>query len=383
MSQQSKWSYEMAEEIRRQQRLARMKEATKALCAHQCDGYGHEGLDQFLPEEFDRVQQELERIRARVEKDPEAAQAASMKLAAEVSRLAALAREAQKEFDARYRQQLQELRQQQTQARSSVAALVNEQLMSLRDPVLRDFAHDELHALQQEYEQRTVTPEELRTEQATVKDRIDAVLAAAKQEALEWKRQKAEAMRAQAQQELLKTHRAELARSVDENPKAIHALLADLDALEERLSDTGALADEDFQEAVEQTVARSDEAVVDERCRKETVKAVLKSLRASGFVVDTPRRQKEGDSDEVVVLARKPAGQQAEFRVNLDGGFLYRFDRYEGLTCKKDLDRILPMLQDIYGVKLSDRRVLWENPVPESRTARPLKPGTEVQHHGC
>jgi len=153
-------------------------------------------------------------------------------------------------------------------------------------------------------------------------------------------------------------------------------------ALQQRLKQAMALDPKELQEKIKETVARCDEAVVDERCRKETVKAVLQSLRKAGFIVGDPRRQRDGDRDEVVVFARKPAGHQAEFRVTLDGGFLYRFDRYEGMACRKDMDRILPMLQIIYGVKLSNERVIWQNPIRDSRTARPMNLGTEAHTHG-
>ena len=36
--------------------------------------------------------------------------------------------------------------------------------------------------------------------------------------------------------------------------------------------------------------------------------------------------------------------------------------------------QVLPKLLDIYGVDLSDERVIWENPDDESATSKPITP---------
>lgn len=386
MSRRTQYSYEVAERIRREQRLARLKETTVARCeqvSQQYDECVRQGLDQYLPAEFPQVEQSLHTIAASVETDPEAASQASLKLAADMSRLSALARETQREFAAQYRERLQQLSQERGEAQSTLHAFVQQQFTAFQDPVIRDFAFEDLRALQQSYVDSTVAPHELDAEKQRIRQRVQAIRSEAGQKAEAWKHEKDAQVQAAAQQQLLQMHRDQLTHDVAENPKELQALLSDLDTIQQRLTETGALDAEEFQQEIEKTATQADEAVVDERCRKETVRAVLQSLRRAGFVVETPRRHKDYAHDDVVVLARKPAGQQAEFRVTLDGGFLYKFDRYEGLTCKKDIDKILPMLQQIYGVQLSNRRVLWENPVPESHTARPLTPVTQEQGHGC
>jgi hypothetical protein len=44
--------------------------------------------------------------------------------------------------------------------------------------------------------------------------------------------------------------------------------------------------------------------------------------------------------------------------------------KYEGATCKKDIDSFLPKLEQVYGIKLSNERVIWENPDKISKDAR-------------
>jgi hypothetical protein len=80
-------------------------------------------------------------------------------------------------------------------------------------------------------------------------------------------------------------------------------------------------------------------------------------------------------------MARKPSGQRAEFKVTLDGGLPYRFDQYEGKACRKDIDQVIPKLQAIYGIRLSNESGVVETPDRLSDTARPLGFETKEQHH--
>jgi hypothetical protein len=106
------------------------------------------------------------------------------------------------------------------------------------------------------------------------------------------------------------------------------------------------------------------------------VNAVVQSLREAGFIlVQNPKRYKDGERDEVVLQASQPAGHQAEFRVTLNGDCSYCFHGYEGSACKEDIVKVRQALQDIYGVTLSDERVIWENPDRMSRSAKPIGTG--------
>ena len=385
MSRYTRSSYQLRPQRRRKLERVRIRESTRRLherFMRMYDDLVQQGLDQYLPEEFQRAQQSLTAVAAVLASDPRAARDRCARLGAEMTRLPALARQAKAQFEARWQGRVHELQQEQRRSASVFHTFLQEQLMSFGDPVVRDFAHEDLRALQQSFEGKTVATEDLEAERAQVQQQLAAIRAAAEEKAAAWKRQKEMETQAEAQRALLEVHREEIARDVDESPERLQHLLAHVEALQQRLDGPVAIEPGEFEQKIEETVALCDEAVVDERCRKETVKAVLQSLRKAGFIVGKPRLQKDGDRDEVVVLARKPAGHQAEFRVTLDGGFQYRFDQYGGMACKKDIDQVLPMLQDIYGIELSDERVIWQNPVPESRTARPMNPGTKVQHHG-
>lgn len=67
-------------------------------------------------------------------------------------------------------------------------------------------------------------------------------------------------------------------------------------------------------------------------------------------------------SDYVRIVARRPSGKQAICEIGSDGLIRYRFDKYEAMTCLKDIERFNVDLESIYSLSLSDERVLWSNP---------------------
>ena len=131
---------------------------------------------------------------------------------------------------------------------------------------------------------------------------------------------------------------------------------------------------ENLSELAIQINQAEDVTLEDEAVRKEMVKAVYQSLKQAGFTVLNPKKQGAGDESVVVIQASRPQGNQANFRVKLDGSVRYEFDNYKGQSCKKDMAQVLPKLSDIYGVNLSNERVIWENPDDESATSKPITP---------
>ena len=42
--------------------------------------------------------------------------------------------------------------------------------------------------------------------------------------------------------------------------------------------------------------------------------------------------------------------------------------------CKEDMEKVLPRLAEVYGVDLSDERVIWSNPDDEDQEMKPITP---------
>lgn len=105
-----------------------------------------------------------------------------------------------------------------------------------------------------------------------------------------------------------------------------------------------------------------EDAVIKEEVRREAVKAIYQQLKSQEFTVEAPRRFVTEDSDYVRIVARRPSGKQVVCEVDSHGALKYKFDKYEGMTCLKDIEKFNVDLERVYSLKLSDERILWSNP---------------------
>ena len=105
-----------------------------------------------------------------------------------------------------------------------------------------------------------------------------------------------------------------------------------------------------------------DETLISEETRRETVIAIVKQLQKQEFSVEKPQLIKTDGKNYVKIVAKQPSGKRAVCNVDLRGKIAYKFDNYEGMTCLKDIEKFNVDLQQVYSVKLSDERVLWQNP---------------------
>lgn len=102
--------------------------------------------------------------------------------------------------------------------------------------------------------------------------------------------------------------------------------------------------------------------IMDERLRKSAIQAIVKSISGRGFIVNRSDIRHIKETDTVRIVAKKPAGQTAEFLITLDGRFQYHFQGYEGAACEKDIGPMEKDLEEVYGIKLTDKKTIWQNP---------------------
>ena len=176
-----------------------------------------------------------------------------------------------------------------------------------------------------------------------------------RQERLEEERRQEEEIRRKARQDFIDQMKRNLEQDKDSNPKAVEESVKNLDRLKDSIE---TMSENEFQERLTEESDKVDGEIADETVRREVIKSIYQSLKKAGFIVSNP----QVDGDLVVIRAQKPAGQQAEFTVKLDGGLTFKFDNYEGQKCRKDIDEVTKLLDECYGVKLSDAKVLWSNP---------------------
>ena len=116
---------------------------------------------------------------------------------------------------------------------------------------------------------------------------------------------------------------------------------------------------ESAKERVKKVREQANAEIVGEKIRKESVKIIVKAIKNRGFVVDAKSIKIDRANNQVVIVAMKPSGAKAEFKVFLDGKFEYRFDGYEGQACQKDIQPFMNDLEEIYGIKVMNQTELW------------------------
>ena len=349
MSKAEDLHYQLERERRQQLFEERVRLTTgEHLARHAAilDDIAAQGLAPYVTQEFAQAQQLLSRAELLLRDDPVAARELSVRIGADVHRLPSLARaafRAAREAQARFEAE----RVKRAEAAAEVLEDVwRESLGQWDDLLARQLAQQPLANLRRTAlapGAASATPAALAA--AVAKIRADAGA-------------KADAVRATAQEEAERESRTQLQAQLqqagqEEQPGSGDQTLAELAS------------------QLSLAVAAADEAAVNEQARREVVAAVNQALVDAGFVTEKPRRLRVDGGDEVLLRAVRPSGAEAAFRIGLDGVMHYEFDKYEGTACRKDIDQVLPTLQPVYGITLSDRRVVWENPDDLDRQARP------------
>ncbi|HPY75942.1 MAG: hypothetical protein KBC30_03470 [Planctomycetes bacterium] len=112
-------------------------------------------------------------------------------------------------------------------------------------------------------------------------------------------------------------------------------------------------------ERIQEIREQANSEIVNEKIRKASVKIIVKAIRDRGFIVDAKSIKIDRENNQVNIIALKPSGAKAEFKVFLDGKFEYRFDGYEGQACQKDIQPFMKDLEEVYGIKVLKQTELW------------------------
>lgn len=331
-------------------------------------------LNAVVPEEFRKLENELDKMESLLESDPFAARDRSRSLAKRFFGFPRFAREqyrsrqdAERAAAEAFRKAQQAEAERKVQMRLELEEAWRQGLTDWSTPVALNAAFSELQQLRTRLlgdAASDMTPAQILAALHEVQLRYEGNAERQLQE-----------MKNRAQREavadVLALQREQLEQEAKKNGGERAA------KLREALSHATGLAPEEQGEALMQLAKEQDEAAVDEIQRREVVRAVYLSLQQAGFVVETPQHLTSQGQDEVLIRARRPAGAQADFRVNLGGTLSYKFHQYKGKTCEKDIAPVMARLQDAYGISLSDRRVIWVNPDDQDQDARPYPDATQ------
>lgn len=371
MSRADEYRYQIQRQRKQELDRQRVRETTRPFLERYrsvLNDVASQGLNDVIPAEFRELSSELRRMEALLESDPFAARDMSRSLGARIHGLPRFAREQRRsrqeaELAAAeaFRNAQQAESERQLQLRAELEAAWREGLSGWSTPVALNAAFAELQQLRERLlgnAASNMTSAQISTILREVQQRYEVD---AERQLQEMKNR----VQREAVTDVLTLQREQLEQEANKDGGKRAA------KLREALAHAIGLAPAEQAEALNQLVQEQDEAAVDESQRREVVRAVYQSLQQAGFVVDRPEHLVSEGEDQVLIRARRPAGAQADFRVNLSGHLSYKFHQYKGKTCEKDVAPVMATLQDAYGISLSDKRVIWVNPDDQDQDARP------------
>ena len=377
MSRADEYRYQIQRQRKQELDRQRVRETTRPFLERYrsvLNEVASQRLDDVIPAEFLELSSELRRMEALLESDPFAARDMSRSLGARIHGLPRFAREQRRsrqeaELAAAeaFRNSQQAEIERQLQLRAELEAAWREGLSGWSTPVALNAAFAELQQLRERLLGNAANN--------MTSAQISAALREVRQRYEEDAERQLQEMKMRVQREavtdVLTLQREQLEQEANKDGGKRAA------KLREALAHAIGLAPAEQAEALNQLVQEQDKAAVDESQRREVVRAVYQSLQQAGFVVDRPEHLVSEGEDQVLIRARRPAGAQADFRVNLSGHLSYKFHQYKGKTCEKDVAPVMATLQDAYGISLSDKRVIWVNPDDQDQDARPYPDATQ------
>lgn len=377
MSRADEYRYQIERQRRKELAQQRVRETTRPFVERYrsvLNDVASQGLEAVIPAEFRELRSELRRMEALLESDPFVARDMSRSLGGKFHGLPRFARE-QRRFRQEaelaaaeaFRKEQQAETERQLQLKEELEAAWREGLSGWSTPVALNAAFGELQQMRERLlgnAANNMTPAQISASLCEVQQRYEA-------DAERQLQKVKDRVQHEAMADALALQREHLEQEANKGGCKRAA------RLREALAHATGLALTEQAEVLNQLAQEQDEAAVDESQRREVVRAVYQSLQQAGFVVDGPEHLLSQDQDEVLIRARRPAGAQADFRVNLNGNLSYKFHQYKGKTCEKDVSPVMATLQDAYGISLSDKRVIWVNPDDQDQDARPYPDATQ------
>ena len=193
MSEEADYSWRLEAQRRREVYLDRIRGNVERFCdryARKLEEFAAEGLEQYAVEEFANIRRDIDAIDALLDSDPEEARELSFEVGSALSELLGLARSARREFHSREQKRRAELAEQRRQAASELEVFLNNLLSQISDPILLDFAYDDLRTIQAEYAGHVLVAEQLRDTIAKLEKRVAGILERAQARAQQWKAEK-------------------------------------------------------------------------------------------------------------------------------------------------------------------------------------------------
>ncbi len=368
MSRSYEYSYALEAARRRQIYLNRIATTTEQFYNRYSQQYRemkNRGIAAYIPSEMTRLESDLSRIRNLLTSDPEEARELSFEVGSYIRSMSSLASGAREQFERAERMRVEALRAEREHQQSTLMKEYFEILQTITNPIVVNYSISEMKQIRSEIENgRLTSSTELRRKSSDIISFAESKAAEWKEGAVKKNRQKDVEQAISEAEERIKSEKIESQEKTKEFLDKISQLKAGLGA--------GTIDADTIEKQVASLESEVDETLISEETRRETVMAIVKQLKSQEFTVEKPQLVQTDGKNFVKIIAKQPSGKRAVCNVDLHGKIAYKFDNYVGMTCLKDIEKFNVDLEQVYSVKLSDERVLWQNPDRLSMDANSL-----------
>lgn len=155
------------------------------------------------------------------------------------------------------------------------------------------------------------------------------------------------------------TYESRLTAEEERIRKELEEARVDKDIISEVISKKAGTA----QERLTQMQTQATKEVIGEAVRQQSLKIIMKAVANRGFIVDKKNIKIKKETNEVHMVAMKASGERADFKIYMDGKFIYDFHHgYQGQACQKDIEPFMKDLEDVYGIHVTKSQEIWSNP---------------------
>lgn len=361
--------YESRYELEKQRRQEINNQRVRMNTENYCNRYRaiyydiiSQHLDEFIPDEVAKLKADLDNIEIQLDYNPFVARDISMEVQGYIYGLMSLGRSAKSKFEAEERARIRAVEEAERKQHELEAKIQSEKIAemskeyfstihSIKNPAIQNFAIADLNKLREELNNGLLKDIE------DLKSRLNKIVSNATEKAEEWRRKAIEEAKAEALASQLNDIKNIVTEQKIEDTDKKQEIIRTIEDLKKTTASR-----EEIIRKIEEVQRQVDDVLISEDVRREAVKAIYKQLKSQNFTVADPELVNDGNEDYVRIIAKMPSGKRAVCNLTNKGKLIYKFDKYEGMTCLKDIEKFNVDLKNIYSVKLSNERVIWTNP---------------------
>lgn len=345
-------------------------------------------LEQYITSEYQQAQIELNNVKKQLSINPEYAKELSVSLGEWINTLPKQAQanktqdiNLQKEKEEAERKRelfLEEQRKKEQQKiQQEFNHLIDEVMLNLHDPVLRDYALDDITSLVESYKELKVNSSNINDIKNKFHNQSSKIIEQAQQKADEFNEKYFKKIDTQIEQESLlakvQEEKENIKKIKTDDPAKLEEIMNKLTSKEKDIQN--GLVDENTDKFLDDVSNEILEEEVNEEYRRHTVKSIFEILNKLGFKPASPKKV----GDEVKLYAKRINGNEFEASIKSNGTMMSHFNGYDYMACKDDISSLEDELQSCYGIELNKTKTIWENPDRIQKNAKPI---SELQRKG-